>query len=144
MSSNGLPAGCHLMKLEVHADERGSLIALEPRANLPFEISRVYYLFGPGPGAVRGFHAHRKLRQLAIAVHGGCTMDLDDGHGRTAVRLDAADEALLIGPMIWREMRDFTPDCVLLVLADSAYDERDYIRDYAEFLRCAGADGGKA
>lgn len=144
MSSNSLPAGCRLMKLQVHSDERGSLIALEPGIGLPFEISRVYYLYGTRPGAKRGFHAHRTLRQLAVALHGGCTMVLDDGRRRTSVRLDCADQGLLIGAMTWREMRDFSPDCVLLVLADSAYDEADYIREYEEFLRCAGADGGIA
>lgn len=144
MSNNSLPAGCRLVKLQAHSDERGSLISLEPRAVLPFEIGRAYYLFATRPGAERGFHAHRTLRQLAVAVHGKCTMVLDDGRRRTPVCLDSPDKGLLIGAMTWREMRDFTTDCVLLLLADSAYDEGDYIRDYAEFLCLAGAQGGIA
>jgi hypothetical protein len=86
-------------------------------------------------GVERGFHAHRKLEQLAIAVSGSCTFVLDDGSVREEVRLDSADECLRIGAMVWREMRDFSADCVLLLLASELFDDGDYIRDYDEFVR---------
>jgi len=129
--------GCQLHALTVRGDERGSLIALEGGYDLPFEIARVYYVFGTELGASRGFHAHLALHQFAIAVSGSCTMLLDDGDQRVEVRLDRPERALSIGPMIWREMRDFTPDCVLLVFADAHYDETDYIRDYDRFMALA-------
>lgn len=129
-----LPPGCALVDLSVKGDNRGSLIALEGGGIVPFEIARVYYVYATKPDVERGFHAHRDLRQLAVAVSGGCTMILDDGRERIRVRLDRADQGLTIGPLIWREMIAFTPDCVLLVLADRAYDESDYIRDYQQFL----------
>ena len=127
------PSGCRLIPLTVKGDERGSLVALETDRDVPFTIERVYYLFGTKPGVARGFHAHRKLRQLAIAVSGACTMLLDDGEERQELRLASPDVALTIPPMVWHEMRDFSPDCVLMVLADAPYDEADYIRDYDEF-----------
>lgn len=130
-----LPSGCSLVDLDIKGDDRGSLIALEGERNLPFPVQRVYYVFGTLPGVSRGFHAHRKLRQLVVAVSGGCTMMLDDGSRRVAVSLNTPDKGLLLGPMVWREMHDFSPDCVLLVLADTSYDESDYIRDYQAFLR---------
>jgi dTDP-4-dehydrorhamnose 3,5-epimerase len=137
MANDELPGGCALIPLAIKGDERGSLIAIEQCREVPFEMARVYYLFGTGPDVTRGLHAHRQLQQLAIAVAGSCTMLLDDGTTRTVIRLDDPSVGLLIRPMIWREMSDFTPDCVLLVVADAPYDEADYIRDYDEFLAFA-------
>lgn len=114
-------------------DERGSLVALEAQENIPFDIARVYYIFGTKPGVERGFHAHKALQQVAVAVSGACTMLFDDGRERSEVRLDSPSKGVFIGNLVWREMKDFTEDCVLLVLADRHYDESDYLRDYSEF-----------
>jgi hypothetical protein len=127
-------ANCALYRHEVIADGRGSLVALEGDRNLPFAIARVYYLYGGAEGAERGFHAHRALQQWAVCVSGACTIVVDDGAQRREVRLDSPDKGLLIGSMLWREMRDFTPGAVLMVLASMPYDEADYIRDYDTFL----------
>lgn len=116
-------------------DDRGSLVALEGKKTVPFAIQRVYYLFGTTSGVSRGFHAHKKLQQVAVCVTGRCRMVLDDGKEREEVWLDSPTEGLLIGNMIWREMHDFSPDCVLLVLASEHYDEADYIRSYEDFIR---------
>lgn len=117
------------------ADERGMLVALEGGRNVPFEIKRVYYLYGLAPEARRGFHAHRTLQQVAICLSGRCRMLLDNGTERAEMLLDRPDRGLHIGPMIWREMYDFSEGCVLMVLASEHYDEGDYIRNYDEFLR---------
>ena len=130
--------GCRFVPLSVKGDERGSLVAIEEATGLPFDIGRVYYIFGTKPDVTRGLHAHTDLRQWAICVSGACTMVLDNGRDRERVRLNAPDEALEIGPMIWREMYDFTPDAVLVVIASKPYDPADYIRDYEQFLRLAG------
>jgi dTDP-4-dehydrorhamnose 3,5-epimerase-like enzyme len=129
-----LPTGCKLQTLTLRGDDRGSLIALEGGSDVPFDIARVYYVFGTREGVDRGFHAHLALRQLAVAVSGACTMVLDDGKRRVEVRLDSPTLGLSIPPMVWHEMRQFTPDCVLLVFADAPYDEADYIRDHDRFL----------
>lgn len=119
-------------------DERGSLVALEGQQTVPFDIKRVYYLFGTRPGVARGFHAHRRLLQVAVCVTGRCRMILDDGLRREEAWLDSPVRGLIIRNMIWREMHDFSPDCVLLVLANEHYDKDDYIRNYQDFLGLQG------
>ena len=132
-----LPRGCELVPLTVRGDDRGSLVAVEGERQLPFAIARVYYLFGTHAGVTRGLHAHRRLRQFAVAVSGSCRMLLDDGATRGELRLDDPAVGLTLPPMVWHEMSEFSADCVLMVLADAPYDEADYIRDYDEFLELA-------
>lgn len=114
-------------------DERGSLVSLEAEKTVPFPIKRVYYIFGTNAGVSRGFHAHKKLQQVALCITGKCRMILDDGRQRNEVWLDSPNKGLIIGDLVWREMHDFSEDCVLLVLASEHYDEADYIRDYDKF-----------
>jgi dTDP-4-dehydrorhamnose 3,5-epimerase-like enzyme len=123
-----------LIQLQNHGDDRGSLVALEEQQNIPFSIKRVYYMFDTKTGVRRGFHAHKKLKQLAIVMKGSCRFLLDDGKEKTDVLLNDPAQGLLIESFLWREMFDFSEDCVLMVLADSLYDEDDYIRDYQDFL----------
>jgi len=124
-----------LVHLQTHGDQRGALVALEENKNIPFSVKRAYYLFDTKPGVRRGFHAHKNLKQLAIAVKGSCRFLLDDGSEKVDVLLNDPAQGLLIESMVWREMFDFSEDCVLLVLADAFYDEMDYIRNYDEFIK---------
>ncbi|MGY3855936.1 sugar 3,4-ketoisomerase [Aeromonas intestinalis] len=126
-----------LIPLQTHGDERGSLVALEEGKNIPFEIKRVYYMFKTNQGVRRGFHAHRTLKQVAIAVRGSCRFLLDDGYERVEILLDNPAQGLLIESFMWREMYDFSDDCVLMVLADQLYDENDYVRDYQVFIEAS-------
>ena len=128
-----------LVQLQTHGDERGSLIALEEGKNIPFQIKRIYYMFDTGEGVRRGYHAHKSLKQVAVAVRGSCRFMLDDGKEKIDIRLDHPCQGLLIESFIWREMYDFSPDCVLMVLADSLYDEADYVRDYETFQQMVNA-----
>lgn len=128
--------------LQVHGDERGALVSLEREKNIPFDIRRVYYIFDTKQGVTRGFHAHRKLKQVAIAVKGSCRFILDDGNERVNVILDNPTQGLLINSFVWREMTDFSEDCVLMVLADMEYEESDYIRDYSTFKMIVQAQQG--
>jgi dTDP-4-dehydrorhamnose 3,5-epimerase-like enzyme len=121
--------------LQKHGDERGMLVALEQDRDVPFPIRRVYYLFANRGDVHRGRHAHRRLNQLAVTVRGSVTFLLDDGHGASEVVLDDPAHGLLLGSMVWRELYDFSDDCVLMVLADQLYDPADYITDYQAFLR---------
>ncbi|MFM5205049.1 FdtA/QdtA family cupin domain-containing protein [Aeromonas veronii] len=123
-----------LVDFRVLGDERGSLIALESNNQIPFDIQRVYYLYGTKPGVARGFHAHKKLKQLAVCIKGSCRFVMDDGTNKQEVVLSTPDKGLFIDAMQWHEMYDFSEDCVLMVLADQLYDESDYIRDYGDFL----------
>lgn len=127
-----------LLPLQTHGDERGSLIALEQDKNIPFAIKRVYYLFNTSANVRRGFHAHKELTQVVIAVRGSCRFLLDDGKEKITLFLDNPAQGLLIDSCIWREIYDFSEDCVLMVLANHLYDESDYIRNYDEFLNLHG------
>ena len=123
-----------LINFQTLGDERGSLIAIEEGYNAPFEIKRVYYIFDTKKGVIRGYHAHINLKQIAIAVKGSCTFVIDNGKQREEILLDNPNKGLLIEGLIWREMKDFSEDCVLLVIASEHYDETDYIRDYQKFI----------
>lgn len=132
-----LISGCQLIDLDVKGDERGRLIALEEHRNVPFDVRRAYFIYGTQVGVSRGFHAHRRLRQLVTCVSGECRMLLNDGQRAIEVELDRPDRALLIAPMVWHEMHNFSSNCVMLVLADDFYDEADYIRCKDDFLAVA-------
>lgn len=116
-------------------DERGSLVSMEGQDKIPFNIKRAYFIFDTKKNVSRGFHAHRDLQQVAVCVAGKCRMTLDDGKKREEVWLDSPNKGIYIDKYIWREMHDFSSDCVLLVLASEHYSESDYIRDYDQFLR---------
>ncbi|QJI28189.1 WxcM-like domain-containing protein [Pseudomonas sp. ADAK18] len=122
-----------ILDIQSRGDERGQLIALENNINIPFEIKRVYYLTETRKDVARGFHAHKELMQVAVCISGRCLMKLDDGTNQEEVWLDSPVKAILIRKMIWREMHQFSPDCVLLVLASELYNEQDYIRNYSDF-----------
>ncbi len=125
-----------LIQLQKHGDHRGSLVALEDQKQIPFAVRRLYYMFDCDD-ARRGEHAHHQLRQMVIAIRGSCSFSLDDGKEKTEVLLDNPAIGLMVEPMVWHEMSNFSEDCVLLALADAHYDESDYIRNYQEFLRHA-------
>ena len=117
-----------------HGDERGMLVALEGHNDIPFEIKRVYYMYDTKEGVRRGFHAHKSLEQILICIHGTCKILLDNGKEKKVVPLEKPYEGLYVANNMWREMFDFSPDAVLLVLASESYDESDYIRNYDDFL----------
>lgn len=123
-----------------HGDERGMLVALEEFNDIPFRIKRVYYMYDTIPGVVRGHHAHKTLEQILICIHGTCKIRLDNGREKKVVPLEKPYEGLYISSAMWREMYDFSPDAVLMVLASEVYDESDYIRDYDEFLQMVQRD----
>lgn len=118
-----------------HGDERGQLVALEEFKDIPFKIKRIYYMYDTKEGVRRGFHAHKSLEQILICIHGSCRILLDNGREKETVFLNQPYEGLYISNDIWREMYDFSPDAVLLVLASELYDESDYIRNYDDFIK---------
>ena len=118
-----------------HGDKRGMLVALEEMKDIPFEVKRVYYMYDTVAGVRRGYHAHKALQQILIAIHGSCKIHLDDGYDTAEVVLDKPYEGLYLSNNVWREMYDFSDDAVLMVLASEYYDENDYIRNYHDFLK---------
>lgn len=116
------------------ADRLGSLSFIEGAVHIPFEIARVYYLHGVPGGAERGGHAHRRLHQAMILVSGSLVLRTHDGTEESELRLGEPTELVLIPPLTWRELRDFRPGTVCLVLASLPYEETDYIRTFEDFL----------
>lgn len=127
-----------------HGDERGQLVALEEFKDIPFEIKRVYYMYDTKEGVRRGFHAHKSLEQILICIHGSCKILLDNGTEKKIIPLESPYEGLYVSNNMWREMFDFSPDAVLMVLASDYYKEEDYIRDYDQFLKYVEEQGGEA
>lgn len=123
-----------LIKMNVFGDERGKLVSLEGGKNIPFDIKRVYYIFDTIPEQERGKHAHKSLEQIIIAIDGSCQFILDDGKTREEVWLNRPDIGLYIGKNMWREMKNFSYGCKLMILANEHYDANEYIKDYKNFL----------
>ncbi|PQA81813.1 dTDP-6-deoxy-3,4-keto-hexulose isomerase [Limnohabitans sp. TS-CS-82] len=117
----------------VLGDERGQLIAIESGIHIPFEIKRVFYIYGTQPNVPRGQHSHHKTKQYLIAVNGSCKVTLDSGQSKEIYELNQPNIGLFQDAMVWGTMHDFSADCVLLVLADQRYNEADYIRNYDDF-----------
>jgi len=122
-----------VLKFSVKGDHSGSLVALEKGADFPFEIRRVYYIWGTESHVVRGRHAHKKLEQVVVCTAGSCDLILDNGAQKETIHLSSPSEGLHIKQNVWREFTNFSTDCVVMVLASEHYNETDYIRDYDEF-----------
>lgn len=128
------------MKFYTHGDARGQLVALESSSSeVPFEVKRVYYIYDTTPGTIRGNHAHKSLKQVLICISGACTITCEMPDGSISEhRLDWPDRGVLIEGLVWRQMKEFSKDAVLMVLASEHYDEGDYIRDYENFKKECG------
>jgi hypothetical protein len=118
-------------------DRRGSLTFIEGGHHVPFHIARVYYLYDVPAAATRAGHAHHRLVQLLIAASGSFDVNLDNGFDKTTLHLDRPYRGLLLRPMVWRTIDNFSGGAMCLVLASIPYDEADYIRDYNAFRRLA-------
>ena len=121
------------------SDSRSELIVIEGNASIPFEIKRIYYIYDAAENAKRGFHAHRISQQVAICLRGSCKLLLDNGREREEFLLASPNEGIHIAGMQWREITEFSNDCILLFLASSHYDENDYVYDYEEFKQMTSA-----
>lgn len=124
-----------LQNFKILGDHRGHLIALEANRQIPFDIKRVFYIYGTQDGVPRGNHSHYKTKQFLISVAGSCKVTLDDGKIKETFSLDKPNFGLFQDALVWGVMHDFSPDCVLMVLADDYYNENDYIRNYEHFLK---------
>lgn len=128
------------VNLQSKSDERGSLVIIEELDKVPFEIKRVYYLYGMQSDLPRGFHAHKECVQVAVCIQGSCKMHMDNGQEKGIFTLDNPSKGLVIDTFQWHEMHDFSSNCILMVLASQKYDENDYIRDYKEFVKVCNND----
>jgi len=119
---------------QIH-DPRGDLTFIEGGIHIPFGIARVYYLYNVPVDSERGGHAHNELQQVIFALSGSFRITVDNGRKRTEYWLRDPRKGLYISRMIWREMDSFSQGAVCMVLASQPYNEKDYIREYKEFLK---------
>lgn len=114
----------------------GNLAIGEARKNIPFKFPRFYFINKLNhPEAIRGKHAHKKLRQVIFCINGSFDLSLDDGEKQQTITMDSPYVGIQLNRLIWHEMTNFSQDCVILVVADDYFKKKDYIRDYDEFLR---------
>lgn len=125
---------CHMVPFKRISGPLGALTAVEGSCDVPFDIKRVYYITGVPEGATRGFHSHRRLEQILLCLHGSVKIRVKTPADEEIVVLNEDSCGLYIGHMVWREMFDFTPGAVLMVMASEHYCEEDYIRDYPAYL----------
>ena len=126
---------CALVQLPKVADPRGNLTFLEGEHHIPFNIRRVFYLYDVPGGETRAGHALKTCYQFVIAASGSFDVILDDGTRKQRYFLNRSYTGLLIPPLIWREIDDFSSGSVCLVLASEYFSEADYYREYADFLQ---------
>lgn len=126
---------CKLIDLPKISDPRGNLTFIEGGQHVPFDIRRVYYTYDVPGGAERGGHAHKALNQLIVAMSGSFDVTLDDGSEKKRFHLNRSYQGLYVCPMIWRELDNFSSGSVCMVLASNLYEESDYYRNYAEFIK---------
>ena len=119
-------------------DERGQLVVVEGEQDIPFEIRRVFYIYGSDSQVIRGQHANRKSEFVLINVSGTSKVRVDNGFEEDIIELNRPRMGLYLPTMLWKDMYDFSEDSVLLVLTNTHYDGSEYIRDYAEYLKEVG------
>ena len=116
-------------------DERGNLVVIEGEGmDIPFDIKRVFYIYGSDETVVRGQHANRESEFLMVNVGGTSRVKIDNGHETKVIELNRPGMGLYLAPMVWKDMYDFSPDSILLVLSSRHYDPKEYIRNYEDYL----------
>ena len=124
-----------LLNVPQRGDERGWLVVAEGNKDVPFDIKRIFYIYGTDSNVIRGQHANRKSEFVLVNVAGSCSVRTRDGRGDERVfALNKPNMGLYIPKMVWKDMYDFSPDSILLCIASEVYDPNEYIRDYDEFV----------
>lgn len=125
-----------MLEFVQRGDERGKLVIIEGGQDIPFDVKRVFYIFGSDKNVVRGQHANRKTEFVLINVAGSSKIRVKDGKGNEAIYcLNRPHTGVYLPEMVWKDMYDFSEDSVLLVLASEHYDDSEYIRDYEAFAK---------
>lgn len=125
-----------MLEFKQKGDERGHLVIVEGNDDIPFDIKRIFYIYGSDPDVIRGKHANKNSEFVLINVNGTSKVKVMDGKGNEAIySLNRPHTGIYLPKLVWKEMYDFSDDSVLLCLASSHYDSEEYIRDYDEFVK---------
>ena len=144
MEANVTKKEVQMLEFAQRGDDRGNMVIVEGMKDLPFEIRRIFYIYGSDRNVVRGCHANRKSEFVLINVSGKSKVKVKDGRGNEAVFcLNRPHTGIYLPRMTWKEMYDFSDDSILLCLSSEHYDAAEYIRSYDEFLKIVNA-GEKA
>lgn len=128
-----------MLEFPQHGDDRGRLVVIEGKQDIPFDIKRVFYIYGSDREVVRGQHANLRTQFVLINVAGTSKVKVKDGKGNEAIFcLNRPHTGIYLPQMVWKDMYDFSPDSVLLVLASEHYDAAEYIRNYDDFVKEIG------
>ena len=128
--------GVTMLEFGQHGDERGYLVVIEGMEDIPFDMKRIFYIYGSDSKVVRGQHANIKSEFVLINVAGTSKVRVDDGQGNEAVfSLNRPGTGIYLPTLVLKDMYDFSEDSVLLCLASEHYDASEYIRDYDEFVK---------
>lgn len=128
----------YTLEFKQNGDERGHLVVVEGKKDVPFLIARIFYIYGSDREVVRGCHANRRSEFVLINVSGTSKVKVMDGKDEKVIVLDKPHMGVYLPKMIWKKMYDFSEDSVLLCIASEVYDPSEYIRDYAEYLKEIG------
>ena len=129
-----------MLEFPQHGDARGQLVVVEGAQDIPFDIKRMFYIYGSDATVVRGQHANRRTEFVLINVAGTSKVRVRDGFGNeTIFCLNRPHTGIYLPRMVWKDMYDFSPDSVLLVLASEHYDPAEYIRRYDDFVAAVQA-----
>ena len=126
---------CPIIYFGELGDERGHLVVVEGEQSVPFDIKRIFYIYGSDSTVIRGQHANRESEFVLINVSGKSKVRISDGFDEIIVELNQPNMGVYLPKMVWKDMYDFSEDSVLLVLASTHYDAQEYIRDYKEYLK---------
>lgn len=130
-----------MLEFSQKGDERGHLVIVEGNYDIPFDIKRIFYIYGSDHDVVRGQHANRKSQFVLINVAGTSKVKVKDGKGNEAVySLNRPHTGVYLPNMMWKDMYDFSEDSVLLCLASEHYEAEEYIRDYDEFVKIVNGE----
>lgn len=131
-----------MLEFPQKGDERGHLVIVEGMKDVPFDIKRIFYIYGSDKDVVRGQHANLKSQFVLVNVAGKSKVRVKDGLGNEAVfSLNRAHTGIYLPEMVWKDMYDFSEDSVLLVLSSEHYDPEEYIRDYDTFVKMVQTEG---
>lgn len=131
---------CPIIYFDELGDERGHLVVVEGRRAIPFDIKRIFYIYGSDADVTRGQHANKESEFVLINVSGKSKVQITDGREKVVVELNSPNMGVYLPKMVWKDMYDFSEDSVLLVLASMHYDAQEYIRDFEEYLKLMKVD----